>query len=134
MEYNSNLISQNVKRLREQRRLSSSELARQAQISKAYLSQLEGGRFTSPSAEVLFKIAGALGVTIADLTQEVTIRKNDDIPLPPSLKEAIMIYPELKGHEVMLANIKMRGKFPKDPNDWLTLFTMIKNTIDRKNG
>lgn len=129
MEQNNNLISINIKKYREKSGLSLSALAEQAQVSKAYLSQLESGKFNSPSAEVLFKIAGVLGVTIADLVGEITITTNEEVPLPPSLKQAMLDYPELVPYAKMLAAIKMRGKYPQSSLDWWRLFNVIENTI-----
>lgn len=132
MEQNNNLIANNIKRIREQIGLSLSALAEQAQVSKAYLSQLESGKFNTPSADVLFKIAGALNVTIADIVGEYTVTKGTDLPLPPSLKKAIKDYPELEEHAQMLAAIKMRGKYPQNSLDWWRLFNIIENTIKPK--
>ncbi len=132
MEQNNNLISTNVKKYREAAGLTLSALAEQAQISKAYLSQLESGKFNTPSAEILFKIAGALNITIADLLGEHTIAAGDSIPLPPSLKKAMIDYPDLIPHASMLAAIKMRGKYPQNSMDWWRLFNIIENTIKPK--
>ena len=47
--------------------LSAAELARRAAISKGYLSVIERGGSVRPSADVLARLATALGTTIADL-------------------------------------------------------------------
>jgi transcriptional regulator with XRE-family HTH domain len=57
-----------VRRFREDRGLSLSQLAEKARVSKGYLSALEDDPSARrPSAETLYAIAAALGVTIADL-------------------------------------------------------------------
>jgi transcriptional regulator with XRE-family HTH domain len=55
-----------VKRLREQAKLSVRTLAEQSGFSPSFISQLENGQ-VSPSIQSLGHIAGALGVSLADL-------------------------------------------------------------------
>jgi XRE family transcriptional regulator, regulator of sulfur utilization len=59
-------LTQNVQRLRTQRGLSLSALAREAQLSKSTLSQIEGGR-ANPSMDTLWSLASALNVPFAAL-------------------------------------------------------------------
>ena len=59
-------IGEVLKRLREQHGLSLRTLATRAGFSASFLSQLENGQ-VSPSIASLGKIAGQLGVTLADL-------------------------------------------------------------------
>src|SRR5207249_6665764 len=61
-------LAQRLTRLRERQELSLSEVARRAQISKAYLSQLEHGESKQPSYEVLDRLATALAASVEDLT------------------------------------------------------------------
>lgn len=133
MEDKSKLIAENIKRLRQKNELSASDLARQASISKGYLYQLENEQNISPSIDILFKIAGALGVTIADLIEEenVATESKIDIPFPPALAEAVSTYKILIEDAQMLASIKMRGKYPKTKEDWFTLYNVIKNSIGK---
>ena len=64
-------LSQKIRQLRKEKGLSLNKLAEEAGVSKAYLSQLENSVSKQPSAEVLFKIASALGTTIADLLDKL---------------------------------------------------------------
>ena len=59
-------VGPEVKRLREQARLSVRTLAEQSGFSPSFISQLENGQ-VSPSIQSLGHIAGALGVSLADL-------------------------------------------------------------------
>lgn len=59
-------VAGNVRRHRERRRLSLSELAALAGVGKSTLSQIESGR-ANPSMETLWAIATALGVPFGDL-------------------------------------------------------------------
>lgn len=60
------LVAANVRRHRERRRVSLSELATLAGVGKSTLSQIESGR-GNPSMETLWAIATALGTTFGDL-------------------------------------------------------------------
>ena len=60
-------IGGNVRRLREARGISLSALARQAGISKAYLSQMENNPDKRPSVEIVYQLARALDVRLTEL-------------------------------------------------------------------
>ena len=76
-------LSQKIRQLREEKELSLNKLAEIAGISKAYLSQLENNVSKQPSAEILFKIATALGTTIADLLEKPVRVYSDDFQEVP---------------------------------------------------
>ncbi len=125
------MISQNIKKYRKDKDLTLSKLAQMAGVSKSYLHQLENGKSKSPSVNKLSDIAGALGVSVNDLTDRELVDKSQESkqPLPPSLEKALEKYPEMKEYKNMLAGLKMRGKYPEKPEDWYALYTMVKNTI-----
>ena len=60
-------IGDNIKKYRVIRGLSLPDLAERAGVSKAFLWEIESGKSKRPGAEVLFKVAEALQVTIAHL-------------------------------------------------------------------
>lgn len=62
-------LSANLRALREQQRLSLSELARRSGIGKATLSALESG-VGNPTIETIFGLAHALEVRISDLLEQ----------------------------------------------------------------
>lgn len=62
-------IATSIRRERERRDLSVSELARRAKVAKATVSQLESGG-GNPSVETLWALASALEITFADLVDE----------------------------------------------------------------
>ncbi|MDF3289644.1 helix-turn-helix domain-containing protein [Streptomyces silvisoli] len=64
-------MGQRIQRLRQERGLSLSELARSAGIGKATLSGLEAGT-RNPTLETLYAITGQLGVPLASLLTEAT--------------------------------------------------------------
>lgn len=58
---------QKIKLIRKSKKIKQGELARNSGISQTYLCELENGRKTNPSTDVLIRIANALNVNIADL-------------------------------------------------------------------
>jgi XRE family transcriptional regulator of biofilm formation len=58
-----------IKTLREQRGWSQAELARKAEVTDAYIAQLETGVRSNPSLEVLKRLARALGVPVTELLE-----------------------------------------------------------------
>jgi transcriptional regulator with XRE-family HTH domain len=59
-------VSEALKKYRKSRDLSLDELAQKSGVSRAALSQIEGGR-TNPTLSVLWKVAAGLGVQFQDL-------------------------------------------------------------------
>ena len=66
----SNLIGDRVKKLRQEKKMSLSELALQAGVAKSYLSSLERNLQTNPSIQFLEKISTVLGVPVDSLILE----------------------------------------------------------------
>ena len=61
-----NPVSENIKRLRAQHKLTQSELAKLADIPRATLANMEG-TISNPSISTVIKVAQALGVSVDDL-------------------------------------------------------------------
>jgi transcriptional regulator with XRE-family HTH domain len=123
-------LAERLTRLREKQGLSLSEVARRAQISKAYLSQLERGESRQPSYDVLDRLATALGASVEDLAgRRGSWDPSEHEPVPASLR-AFATQSGLPHVDVeMLAKIHYRGKRPRDPADWAHLYETIKRTI-----
>lgn len=60
------IVARNLRRLRNERKLSQEELAFRAKVDRSYISQLETGVY-SPSVTMLGKLAKALGVEVGEL-------------------------------------------------------------------
>lgn len=58
------MIGEQVKKLRESKKMSMTELAEKAGVAKSYLSSLERNLQTNPSIQFLEKIAAVLGVPV----------------------------------------------------------------------
>ena len=123
-------VGTKIRELREDKGLNLSELARQAGISKAYLSQIEAGKTTRPSGEALLRIASVLGSSVAALlgAQTVGYRKSE-VMVSPSLHK--FAKKERIGREdtLMLARIRYQGKQPQTSEDWKFLYEAIKRSV-----
>lgn len=124
-------VSQKIRQLREEKELSLNKLAETAGVSKAYLSQLENNVSKQPSAEVLLKIASALGTTIADLLDKpVRVHAKDFGEMPDGLSKLIDERGEtldIREEDVkMLMNIRYRGNQPETPEDWEHILRTIR--------
>lgn len=128
-------LSQRIKQLREEKGFSLGKLAETAEVSKAYLSQLENNVSKQPSAEILFKIASALGTTIADLLDKPVRVYSKDIhqEMPEGLRTLIdergkML--DIRDEDItMLMNIQYRGKQPNDPEEWELVLRAIRIVV-----
>ena len=110
--------------------LSLTEVATRAGISKAYLSQLEHGASTTPSHDVLRRLATALGASIADLTgTSETWQPSEADKLPASLRAFARGAAIPEADVEMLAGIHYRGKQPGEPDDWAHIYETIKRTV-----
>ena len=109
--------------------LSAAELARRATISKGYLSAIEHGNSVRPSADVLTRLATALGTTIADLLDQES--RPAEATIPPSLQQ----FAEAAGLPAddveMLSQIRFRGEQPSTPDDWWFLYEAIQRSMWR---
>lgn len=124
-------LSQKIRQLREEKEWSLNKLAEMAGVSKAYLSQLENNVSKQPSAEVLLKIASALGTTIADLLDKpVRVQAKDFGEMPDGLSKLIDEQGEtldIREEDVkMLMRIRYRGNQPETPEDWEHILRTIR--------
>ena len=120
-------LGERIKQRREEKGLAAIELSRQAEVSKGYLSEIESGGAPRPSGVVLFRIATALGTTVADLLgQEIR-------PATNSVSSALREFAEeakLPEEDVrMLAQVRFRGEQPSTKDDWRYLYESIKRSI-----
>lgn len=132
-------LGQKIRQLREEKGLSLNKLAENAGISKAYLSQLENDLSKQPSADILLKIASALGKTIADLLdQPVRVYTDDfkDEDIPDVLREFINARKDvldIQREDVrLLMNIQYRGNQPKTVEDWEHILQTIRFVMNKQ--
>lgn len=115
--------------LREERGWSSGDLAEAADVSRAYLWQLETGGKENPSFDVLQKIARALGVSVADFTDD-SAQRTPLKTLPTGLRKFV----ESRGSALgvmdsdieVMKDIHFRGRRGKSAEDWELLYLFLK--------
>ena len=61
------MLSQNIKKLRKQHKLSQEELAKKAEITYSTLIKIESGVNKNPTLDTMRRIAGAFEVSIDEL-------------------------------------------------------------------
>tara|TARA_Y100000310_G_C20669823_1_gene809626 strand:+ start:1656 stop:2102 length:447 start_codon:yes stop_codon:yes gene_type:complete len=128
-------MGRKVQAIRRWREITLPQLAVKAKVSKGYLYQLEEGQTTNPSVEILYKLAGALELTIYDLLGEEKLFRVLPSEVPDSLNQFIKKKkrekePLSKEEVYMLSGINLMGKSPRSPKDWDYIFESIKMRID----
>jgi transcriptional regulator with XRE-family HTH domain len=121
-------IGDSIRRFREERGLSLSQLAADAEISKGYLWNLENDQGARrPSADTLYSIAKALGVTMSDLMGRKLL--TDVTPhIPDSLQEFADEEGLPQADLRMLASIQFRGEQPRTKDRWRYIYTAISTS------
>lgn len=120
-------LGDRIRQRREEKGVTAIELSRQAEVSKGYLSEIESGGASRPSGVILFRIANALGTTVADLLEQEVRPAASSIS--PALKE-FADEANLPEEDVqMLARVRFRGEQPRDKDDWRYLYESIKRSI-----
>jgi transcriptional regulator with XRE-family HTH domain len=122
------LAGKNIRRFRLERDLSLSELARRANISKGYISNLERGEANArPSGETLYALAEALGVTMSDLLgRKLLVEQKQQIPT--GLREFAKAEEVPEADVAMLAAIKFRGEQPQSMERWRHIYEAIRTS------
>ncbi|HXH23185.1 MAG TPA: helix-turn-helix transcriptional regulator [Dehalococcoidia bacterium] len=124
-------VGAEIRRRRQQQGLSLTDLARLAGVSKGYLSQIEAGAATRPSAQTLFKLAKALGTSMAELLGEQTSETAPDIEeMPASLREFAREANLPEADLRMLAGIRYRGRAPRTKDDWRFVYESIRRSTE----
>ncbi len=124
-------LGEKIRFLRTGKAWTLSDLSRESNISKAYISDLENGSAGKPNIQYVYSIARALDVTLNDLLKE-TIESNlpeqsqTTTQLPPGLAE-VRDELQLSDAEVeRLATIHFRGNRPRDAEGWRYLVKTLK--------
>ncbi len=123
-------IGAKIKRYREERGMSATQLSERSGVSKSYISELENPKdgTKNPSAEVLYEIARALGVAMSDLMGRPIIIAPPTEP-PDSLQAFIKAHRDVPEADIeMLSQIQFRGEPPKSIERWEFIYQAIKNS------
>jgi transcriptional regulator with XRE-family HTH domain len=123
-------VGERIRKFRQDKGLNLSQLAERAGVSKSYLSALENtdasmpsGR--RPSAETLYAIAQALGVTMADLLGRKALAQPNSPP-PQSLVEFAHQHRLPAADVRMLNTIRFRGEPPRTVERWQHIYNAIR--------
>ena len=73
------LIGEKIKRLRNEKDLSISELAEKAGVAKSYLSSIERNIQSNPSIQFMEKIGHVLGVSVNELLRDDPLNITEDL-------------------------------------------------------
>ena len=124
-------LSDQIRSRRIEQRLSLAELARRAKVSKGYLHQMENASDTPhPSAEILYRIAFALGTSVGELLEKQIARADEELTGVPEELRQFALAEQLPDEDVkMLARIEYRGQRPRTVDDWRFLYESIKRII-----
>jgi len=120
-------LSSRLRQRRLERGLTAAELARAASVSRNYLSVLERGLATNPSAPILQRLADALGTGVDDLLDQAPLP--DDVDVPEALKRLALIEGLTAEDVRMLAAIRWRGRRPLSLADWHFLLEAIRRAV-----
>jgi transcriptional regulator with XRE-family HTH domain len=118
-------VGATVRRLREERGWSLTDLAERAGISRSYLAQIESGK-SAPTEEKILQLADALGALPSELLGELA----GDLPIPESLREFAQDSNLPSADVKMLAGIEYRGKRPSTPEEWKAIYSIIKGMLE----
>ena len=124
-------LGQIIKKKRKELDMSVADLAKKANVSRAYIFQLESGESKKPSAETLYNLAVALDTTIAELLGKQIKSVDRDVKIPETLEKAAIQYKIPEEDKEMLARIKHRGRNPSE-DDWHFLYQCIKRWQQRR--
>ena len=133
-------VGSRIRRFRQDKEMSLGQLAQSASVSKGYLSALENAdnpehsAARRPSAETLYAIARALGVTMSDLLGRKLLIEMPDGPVPESLQQFADDCKLPAADLQMLRTIKFRGEPPKTTERWRYIYNAIRTSesIDKE--
>jgi transcriptional regulator with XRE-family HTH domain len=124
-----------IRTLRTEKNVSLPALAERAELSKGLLSKLENNEDSNPSLTTLYKIAEALGVTVADLIESERAQLTRIVPEEqPDWQKGVVSYLKSKGRkpdpDIMNAMYVLRNRKAarkKDLEGWIFLYQSIEN-------
>ncbi|MBO1050716.1 MULTISPECIES: helix-turn-helix domain-containing protein [Nostocales] len=127
-------LGQRLHLIRKEQNLSMRSVARMAEISVAYLSKIEHDE-ANPTVDVLERLAKVLGLSLEELTVDVGRESSPKQDQPESLQNFINEYKDKytelnqQDWQKMLCNIRLRGQYPENTEDWLMIFLDIRRAL-----
>jgi len=126
-------LAENLRKFREKEGLSLDQVAKKADISKAYLWELERDTegTKKPSAVVLMRIANALSTTLAGLLSLPSVQTADGPREIPATLAELRDRLKGQGNELSesdlkdLAMTRFRGSQPQTADEWQQLYLLM---------
>lgn len=131
-----------IKKFRELRGLTLPDLAVKAGVSKAFLWEIESGKSRRPGAEVLFRIAEALEVTIAQLLGRPPEREVQGL-IEPQINAGLRAFineRKIQGHPLepeeikSLSFVQLKGGRPTTKEQWALVYGMLREITGEARG
>ena len=135
-------IGDNIKKYREIQGLTLPDLAARAGVSKAFLWEIESGKSKRPGAEVLFKIAEVLGVTIAHLMGREPEKMLQNL-IEPEINDGLRSFINerrrqgnpLDPEEIKsLSFVQLKGGRPATKEQWALVYGMLREMTGSGNS
>lgn len=122
-------LGQKVHQIRKQRQLSIRAAANQSDMSIAYLSKIENNE-ANPTIDALERLAYTFKVNVNELMPG-TIQSISSLTLTNFISAYKGMFPELEQQEwqKILNAITIRGRYPKNNDDWLMIFLAIRKSL-----
>jgi transcriptional regulator with XRE-family HTH domain len=120
-------IGRRVREYRTERGFNLTKLAKEAKLSKSYLSEIEKGEAPRPSGKTLYSLAKALGVTMSDLLGRALLTDSNET-VPASLLEFAEDMRLPAADVRMLATINFRGEKPRTKERWAHIYSAIRQS------
>jgi transcriptional regulator with XRE-family HTH domain len=140
-------FGQRLRRARTDRGLTLRDISERSGISITYLSDLERGVLVNPTLDTLKKVAEALDVSLNEL---LGIEQEESTPSYPKALEEFLrdqhfrqaLTEQAKRERVApgeledewrraMAGIRIRGRIPRQPSDYLFIFEAIRRALER---
>ncbi len=119
-------LGERIRRRRKAIGLTAKDLARVADVSPSYVSQLEHGKQDQPSLEVLSALAAALGMPTSELLGEPSVIETN-VAAPPALALLAVELGLDAATTAMLAGINVDGYQPASRDGWLLVWLAIRH-------
>jgi transcriptional regulator with XRE-family HTH domain len=124
-------IGKRIKKFREKRSMSITQLSKISGISKSYISNLENGEHASrPSGNTLYRIAKALDVTMSELLGRKLLFE-PTTRIPAGLKQFAEEEGLSETEVQMLASIRFRGDQPQSRQRWEYIYRAISTSATK---
>ncbi len=120
-------LGSRVSQIREAKDMSQEQVARSAKLSRRRLADIESGKATNPTIDLLFRLALALEVTVEELLGS---SQPGDLILPSTLR-AFALENKLSCESTLrLAQIPRPGSAPKTLAEWGELYRAVRRYIE----